>query len=101
MAGWEALHPEADWNEFSPDEVETFQGVVRSNPKPPAVGFLQRHNRFCLETGSGGRIDIYGGSAKLESFLGSSVELEGKRVVMALEGKIIKEIWPVRIRPTS
>lgn len=97
--GWIELHPEADWNNFSEDELRTFVGVVEHQPEGDQISFVMRYNPFKLRrTEPEGVLDIYGRSEKLKQFIGKRVEIRGKLEMLRVEGRQFIEIWPVKVR---
>ena len=99
---WVELHPDADWNKFSSEEIQEFTGCLELEPNPETISFVMRFNPYKLATqGSKERLDVYGRAPELETFVGRQVVIRGKRVQSEVEGVLFDEIWPTAIRATE
>ncbi len=92
---WLELHPKATWNDFDPSELERFEGRVVRASRPGKFTFVQRFNPYRLKM-KNRTLEIYGDAPWLREHVGERVLLEGKRVQMAVEGRVFNEIWPTR-----
>ncbi|MBN1434362.1 hypothetical protein JW921_06335 [Candidatus Fermentibacterales bacterium] len=98
-AEWVVLFPDQDWNDFAPEQVQTFEGVVLYEAEDPLPSYVQRHNEYKLGM-EDGTIDIYMGSSdELRPFIGRRIEIRGVIVDMEVEGQYFVEIWPTEYRP--
>jgi hypothetical protein len=59
---------------------------------------MQRFNPYRIKTDSGDLIDVYSHNPPLKAFVNQHVELQGKIMEFELEGKNVREFWPLRIR---
>jgi len=94
---WQKLFAEEDWYKQAEGKEQIFRGRLEAVPQGPAIGFLMRTWFYRL-----GQRSIYTGARKLEvldRLVGQEVEILGKAVDMALEGRQVKEIWPAAVRP--
>ena len=100
-AEWIVLFPDQDWNDYPPEEVETFTGVVVYEAADPLPSYVQRHNPYKIKTDSG-TMDIYMGSSDvLHSLVGSRIEIRGCIETICVEGHVFVEIWPTEYRATG
>lgn len=94
---WQKLFADQDWYQQTPGKEQIFRGRLESIPQKPVIGFLMRSAFYRL-----GDRTIYTGAQKpkaLEHLVGQEVEILGKAVDMALEGQVVREIWPAAVRP--
>jgi hypothetical protein len=94
------LNVGADWNQFAPEEVQEFEGVLLVEEDPETVSFVMRFNPYKLKLSAPAdkTLDVYGRDPKLKPFVGRQVTISGKRVQDEIEGVFFDEIWPVTIR---
>ena len=80
-----------EYNKIQAKE-ETFSGVLTyEEEKNPST--LMRWTPFKLDG-----VGVYVGSQDLKEYVGKKVEIVGKKNSFALEGQVVTEIWPVKIR---
>jgi hypothetical protein len=94
---WQKLFADEEWYKQAEGKEQIFRGRLEAVPQGPAIGFLMRTWFYRL-----GQRSIYTGARKLEvldRLVGQEVEILGKAVDMALEGRQVKEIWPAAVRP--
>jgi hypothetical protein len=95
---WTELFPDEVWNDYPPEDVQTFTGVVLYEATDPLPSYVQRHNQYKLKTDSG-TYDIYMGSSDLfQPIIGWEIELRGCIEEISVEGHFFVEIWPVEYR---
>lgn len=100
VSEWIEVFAEQEWHDSQADEVSTFSGTLTHVPGDSQPSFVMRYNPYKLELSSGdGLRDVYCGSSdELLPFVGAPVEIQGRLVIMEVEGQVFNEIWPVRIR---
>jgi hypothetical protein len=102
----EATPPkEGEWKEVFPGDKgyldsynkvtakeETFSGVLKYEEQKGA-STLMRWTPYKLDG-----VGVYVGSKDLKEYVGKKVEIIGKKNSFELEGQVVTEIWPVKIR---
>ena len=94
---WQKLFADEEWYKQAEGKEQIFRGRLEAVPLGPGIGFLMRASFYRL-----GDRSIYTGARKLEvldRLVGQEVEILGKPVDMALEGRQLKEIWPAAVCP--
>lgn len=103
--GDEAAPKEAEWREIFADDKgyldeykkvqapeETFSGTITYEEQKGA-STLMRWAPYKLDG-----VGVYTGSKDLKEYVGKKVEIIGKKNSFELEGQVVTEIWPVKIR---
>jgi len=98
QAEWQKLFADQDWYQQAQGKEQIFHGQLEAVPQAGGIGFFMRASFYRL-----GNRTLYTGARKieiLEKLIGRQVEILGKPVDMALEGRQVQEIWPAAVRPT-
>lgn len=89
---WADLFSEADWNKFADRDIREYRGTLI------AATASQRNNLYRLKMADT-TWDVYtAGSNVLQPYVGREVTLRGKYVLLILETRTSREIWPTAIR---
>lgn len=92
-----------DWYKSQEGKEQTFEGVLKYQPRPKDTVGFGRYNPFTLlMEAEGGKRDIrevfVGGQEELlKPYAGRRVRITGKPIDMEVEGTMHREIWPARL----
>jgi hypothetical protein len=92
---WQKLFADEGWYKNQAGEEQVYTGTLEGVPAG-GPSTLQRNSYYKL-----GDRTLYTGAKKLpalDALVGKKVEVRGKPVDMALEGREISEIWPAEVR---
>lgn len=97
---WQQVCGNEKWYKEQKAREQVFTGTLEAVPNADGPSILMRPAYFKL-----GDRTIHTGDKKdhaaLKALVGKPVELKGKAVDMALEGKNVSEIWPGQVRPAA
>ena len=96
---WVTLYADEPWYKRRKGAESTVTGILQGVPNAGGATTLMRTAHYTI-----GKYRLYTGAKKhpeLDKLAGKAVQLRGKLVSMALEGRELQEIWPAAVRQTK